>query len=257
MTTSAIDFRSLLRRAFEWHAPTAQHPYAFVYRSNNGTWIVDLEPGTATFLTAREAFGALGWTAEGEAVAAADAQHPLETSAVELAVLRRACAWSHRFIVDGGVVYGPYTRARSSAPLYAAAVNGCGRSEHPTLGAAFRSLSLHAEARAADDVDAAVAFVGVLHDDLAKQVRPGGPVSTTDRRAPVQGDMGWQFGRKPGLHAPGTIAWAEHLTAWTVYARKYGNDQSAERLAERGGFGYDELVDLLGHEPKTWEHRGR
>ncbi len=74
------------------------------------------------------------------------------------------------------------------------------------------------------------------------------------RRAPVLGDS-WRPPRCGNRRRPGTIAWAEHLDAWADYARRYGNDQSAERLAERGGFSFEELVDHLGHEPKTWEPR--
>ena len=73
-----------------------------------------------------------------------------------------------------------------------------------------------------------------------------------DRRAPVQGDTGWQYGR-PGARPAGTIAWSEHVKAWEVYHATFCNDQSAERIAERCGFGYDELVEFLGYEPKTWE----
>jgi len=60
---------------------------------------------------------------------------------------------------------------------------------------------------------------------------------------------------KEKLHGPGSVAWSEHLLAWSDYARRYGTSQSAERLAERGGFGYAELTDHLGHEPTTWEPR--
>ena len=56
-------------------------------------------------------------------------------------------------------------------------------------------------------------------------------------------------------HGSGTIAWAEHLEAHAAYAAEYGNQQSAERMAERGGFSYFELFLFLGHEPKTWEPR--
>jgi hypothetical protein len=75
---------------------------------------------------------------------------------------------------------------------------------------------------------------------------------TVERRAPVQGERDRERGikwRKP----PGTVAWSEHLEAYADYAKRYGTSQSAERLAERGGFGWDELVGHLGHEPKTWE----
>jgi hypothetical protein len=67
------------------------------------------------------------------------------------------------------------------------------------------------------------------------------------RRAPVQA------GRAQGAKGPGTIAWAEHLEAWGAYAILYGTSQSAERLAQRGGFSYGELVDLLKRAPTTWE----
>ncbi len=59
-----------------------------------------------------------------------------------------------------------------------------------------------------------------------------------------------------GGHGPGTVTWAEHQAAWSFYAAKYGRGQSAERINERGGFGYLEIQDLLGHAPKTWSPRG-
>ena len=68
------------------------------------------------------------------------------------------------------------------------------------------------------------------------------------RRAPVQAE------RAP-VKPAGTIAWSEHLEAWRGYDAKWNCEQSAERIAERGGFGYLELVDLLGHEPETWVAR--
>lgn len=51
---------------------------------------------------------------------------------------------------------------------------------------------------------------------------------TSDQRAPVQG---FSAG----------IPWSLHLRAWDAYAKKYGRSQTAERLAERGGFGTCEL----------------
>ena len=74
----------------------------------------------------------------------------------------------------------------------------------------------------------------------------------TPERAPVQADRHRsKLIKLPGTVA-GTVAWDEHLQAWRAYAAKYGSDQSAERIAERGGFGYAELGALLGREPKTW-----
>ncbi len=68
-----------------------------------------------------------------------------------------------------------------------------------------------------------------------------------ERRAPVQ--------RNRRLDKPaGSIAWWEHEKAWEGYAKKYGSFyQSAERIAERCGFCYGELVEFLGHEPETWK----
>lgn len=75
---------------------------------------------------------------------------------------------------------------------------------------------------------------------------------TEKRRAPVQGDSARVLPGRPGRE-PGTVEWAEHVEAWSDYAKRYGRDQSAERIAERGGFGYRELTDHLGHAPTTWE----
>ena len=69
----------------------------------------------------------------------------------------------------------------------------------------------------------------------------------SEKRAPVQGN--YHADRKPS----GTISWSEHLQAWEVYNKKCRCNQSAERIAERCGFAWSELCDLLGHEPKTWQ----
>lgn len=60
-------------------------------------------------------------------------------------------------------------------------------------------------------------------------------------------------GREP--KPPGTIAWWEHEAAWEAYAARYGRDQSAERIHQRHGFGYGELIAFLGREPETWRPR--
>lgn len=72
------------------------------------------------------------------------------------------------------------------------------------------------------------------------------PFCKCGRRAPVQGT--------PDVRSAGTIAWQEHVEAWTAYAARYSG-QSAERIAERGGFDYQELLQFLGHEPTTWMPR--
>ena len=75
-------------------------------------------------------------------------------------------------------------------------------------------------------------------------------MSATDgQRAPVQGA---HYMPKGAGREPGTIAWVEHLAVFEPYAKRYGRDQSAERLAERGGFSWGEIVMFTGAPPKTW-----
>ena len=77
------------------------------------------------------------------------------------------------------------------------------------------------------------------------------PTCICGRRAPVQADP---YHLPDPRRGPGTITWEEHLRAWNGYAARYPQ-QSAERVAERGGFSYGELVMFLGREPATWEPR--
>jgi hypothetical protein len=77
---------------------------------------------------------------------------------------------------------------------------------------------------------------------------------TEKRRAPVQGCDARIPRGMPGRE-PGSVDWVEHVEAWYEYARRHGYSQSAERIAERHGFGYRELTDYLGHAPTTWEPR--
>ncbi len=92
----------------------------------------------------------------------------------------------------------------------------------------------------------------------------------TERRAPVQGSGPYQL---PPLHParrafesgglivcrePGTISWAEHELAWEGYRRKFPSSasaQDAERIAQRNGFSFNELIMFLGKEPNTWTPR--
>jgi len=111
--------------------------------------------------------------------------------------------------------------------------------------------------RIADECGAAGSKVALRNFGLAcwragRAAEPHCPTCICGKRAPVQGDGGHPKDRK---HGPGSIAWAEHLQAWSAYAARYGEGQSAERMAERGGFGYGELQELLGREPETWEPR--
>lgn len=69
------------------------------------------------------------------------------------------------------------------------------------------------------------------------------------KRAPVQGTHSKKI-------PPGTIEWTEHEEVYAVYALQFGRSQSAERIAERGGFGYEEAEKLLGRPLKTWIPHG-
>lgn len=81
-----------------------------------------------------------------------------------------------------------------------------------------------------------------------------------ERRAPVQSDDGYQlplshYGRPRGAMPPGTISWTEHLVVYELYSKRHGHGQDADKIAERGGFGYAEIVSFLGCKPITWKPR--
>lgn len=84
------------------------------------------------------------------------------------------------------------------------------------------------------------------HDTSLPPADP--PAPEPERRARVQGNTLRGQPKRP----PGTVTWAEHETAYAVYSQRYGTQQSAERIVDRGGFSYEELTDLLGHDPTTW-----
>lgn len=67
---------------------------------------------------------------------------------------------------------------------------------------------------------------------------------------PVQG-MGKRDGNTPADIPDGYISWAEHYEAWEGYHKKF-RGHTAETIANMGGFTYAELVENLGHHPKTW-----
>lgn len=72
-----------------------------------------------------------------------------------------------------------------------------------------------------------------------------------ERRTRVQGTSGCDAsGRGPWKIPPGTITWTEHLEVYEAYAKRFGRDQSAERIAERGGFGKDEAEMVLKRSPE-------
>ena len=71
------------------------------------------------------------------------------------------------------------------------------------------------------------------------------------RRAPMQADSRTE--KNPRPHPAGTVAWSEFLLAMAEYTRQYGTQQGPERMAERGGLSWGELVMFLGRDPETWE----
>lgn len=68
-----------------------------------------------------------------------------------------------------------------------------------------------------------------------------------EKRAPVQGESRHRY-----VVPAGSVTWSEYLLAYAAYARRFGLEQSPERLAERGGFALSELTLYLGRPPKTW-----
>ena len=66
------------------------------------------------------------------------------------------------------------------------------------------------------------------------------------RPFPIQAE--WNSKGRWGKAAISTIPWWLAQIAYEEYARRNGTMQTLSRLAERGGFGRDELVELLkGH----------
>lgn len=73
-----------------------------------------------------------------------------------------------------------------------------------------------------------------------------------ERRFPIQGETRpvWATGgpeRRQMMQnfMPLTIPWAVAEMAYQSYSAWFGTEQSLERLAERGGFGREELLVLL------------
>lgn len=63
-----------------------------------------------------------------------------------------------------------------------------------------------------------------------------------DRPFPIQATLSSSaWGKRPACSIPWWLA----EVAYVVYAKRYGTSQSLERLAQRGGFGRGELVELL------------
>lgn len=72
-----------------------------------------------------------------------------------------------------------------------------------------------------------------MNDERKKELR--------SKPFPIQGEL---KGRKPRT----VIPWWLAEIAFEHYRNKYGNAQSLERIAERQGFGRQELIDLIRRE---------
>ena len=69
-----------------------------------------------------------------------------------------------------------------------------------------------------------------------------------NRPFPIQMDSNWgkDKGHRPVIHNKFcAIPWWLAEAAYSVYVKKFGDQQSLERLSERGGFGRAELLWLL------------
>lgn len=124
----------------------------------------------------------------------------------------------------------------------------CGRSAHLELGWATgqgkRTIVL-----LTDPLDEPE-LMYLMNDRLCVSIEEVVEALHVEKRWPVQGGPLARPKRPPG-----TIADHEARVAYAAYAKLYGTRQTFERLHERGGFGYQELTTLLGHEPKTWVPR--
>lgn len=71
---------------------------------------------------------------------------------------------------------------------------------------------------------------------------------TTEKMFPIQGGTNWNCKRNDRpvkRYPPSLIPWWLAEKAYKTYSQKFGTGQSLERLAERGGFGREELIWLL------------
>lgn len=68
-------------------------------------------------------------------------------------------------------------------------------------------------------------------------------MSNDTKPFPIQGEIGWEYYQD--RKKPSSIPWWLAEIAHKHYVQLYGNCQSLERLAERGGFGREELISLL------------
>ncbi len=78
---------------------------------------------------------------------------------------------------------------------------------------------------------------------------------TNDNRPfPIQAE--YDCGGRWGRHTSCSVPWWLAEIAYVNYAKRYGKEQSLERLAERGGYGRQELIDLLAAEAQATRASG-
>lgn len=73
---------------------------------------------------------------------------------------------------------------------------------------------------------------------------PRSPLPTSER-FPLQGEGRRQDDGRMKYLPPISIPWNVAEVAYKVYDRQNTNGQTLKRLAERGGFGRDEFLELL------------
>jgi len=69
-----------------------------------------------------------------------------------------------------------------------------------------------------------------------------------NRPFPIQRDSKRNKAGEMEHHEPSSVPWWLAEVAYEWYSKQYGKQQSLERLAERGGFGRDELIGLIRRE---------
>jgi hypothetical protein len=105
--------------------------------------------------------------------------------------------------------------------------------------ALWAAIGARDAARGADRIAACVDLDGAIDALIAEAVEAALKVERAkgERTAPVQPSRGIPF--------PTEVPWRFHERAWSQYAAAGHGRQSAERMAERGGFGVVELVTCL------------
>lgn len=77
------------------------------------------------------------------------------------------------------------------------------------------------------------------------------------RGFPIQGEYRYDVSGDSRRMLPELrIPWSVAEVAYAEYALRYGRQQSLDRLADRGGFGRDEVLELLAQAAEREVQRG-